>query len=189
MTRDGQAGLTLIEVLVVLAVIGVGAGATMMGMGGADRSSAAQTEARRLARTLTLGVDEALITGLPLALLWDGSGYRFIGMTPGDRGGELGGDAAGGMAGDAAGDAAGDMGGDMGGPDGWPAALPGVLGLRHDLAAPLELRIAGAVTPQPVILPASGATPAVTFQIVGRGVPWVVVFDGFTATAQAGGGL
>lgn len=159
--RDRQAGMTLIEVLVVLAVIGVGTGAVMLGMGGADRSTAAQTEAVRLASHLSLGVDEAMISGLPLALRWDQGGYSFVQN-----------DAAG------ATDA----------PDAWPPAAPQSLALHHDLAAPLILQRPDAATQDPVILPVSGAAPAVTFRISGRGSAWIVAFDGFTATAQPEGG-
>ena len=67
--RDG--GITLIEMLVVLAVIGVATGATMLGLNSADRDSRAESEAVRLARNLSLGVDEALVGGSPLALIWD----------------------------------------------------------------------------------------------------------------------
>lgn len=76
--RNRQAGLTLIEMLVVLAVVGVAAGATMLGLNAADRGARAGTEAVRLARHLTLAVDEALIAGVPLALVWDTAGYRFL---------------------------------------------------------------------------------------------------------------
>ncbi len=75
--RHSEAGLTLIEVLVVIAVIGVATGATMMGLNGADRDARAQSEAVRLARNLSLAVDEALISGQPLQLVWDDGGYGF----------------------------------------------------------------------------------------------------------------
>ena len=74
--RDG--GITLIEMLVVLAVIGVATGATMLGLNSADRNSRAESEAVRLARNLSLGVDEALVGGSPLALIWDAGGYSFV---------------------------------------------------------------------------------------------------------------
>ena len=62
----------------MLAVIGVATGATMLGVNSADRGTRAEAEAIRLARHLTLGVDEALISGSPLALMWDAGGYRFV---------------------------------------------------------------------------------------------------------------
>ena len=73
-----DSGITLIEMLVVLAVIGVATGATMLGVNASDRSSRAQSEAVRLANNLSLGVDEAMVSGTPLALIWDQDGYRFV---------------------------------------------------------------------------------------------------------------
>lgn len=154
--RDGQAGITLIEMMVVLAVIGVATGAAMMGLGNRDNN--AQTEAVRLARHLTLGVDEALITGRPLALVWDAKGYSFGQMPAGQA---------------------------EGGAESWPAALPAMLGQRHDLKQPLELASVDASLPASVLLPASGAAAAVTFNIAGADSDWTVTFDGFTAVAMA----
>lgn len=79
--RDG--GITLIEMLVVLAVIGVATGATMLGVNSADRDTRAEAEAVRLARNLLLGVDEALVGGTPLALIWDAGGYSFVAWSEG----------------------------------------------------------------------------------------------------------
>ncbi len=76
-TRGAEAGISLVEVLVVLAVIGIAAGATLLGLNALDRDNRAETEAVRLARHLSLGVDEALISGRDHALLWDASGYAF----------------------------------------------------------------------------------------------------------------
>ncbi len=73
-----DSGITLIEMLVVLAVIGVATGATMLGVNASDRSSRAQSEALRLANNLSLAVDEAMVTGTPLALTWDQEGYSFV---------------------------------------------------------------------------------------------------------------
>lgn len=152
--RHSEAGITLIEVLVVLAVIGVAAGATMMGMG--DRGRSAETEAVRLARHLTLGVDEALIGGVPLALRWDTAGYSFVQGAAVDP---------------------------ANAPEAWPPAPQPVLGQRHDLARPLELRLRDATTPVAVILPVSGAAQTVTFEVTGADPVWTVTFDGFTAVA------
>ena len=76
--RNRDAGITLIEILVVLAVIGVATGATMLGVNSADRDTRAEAEAVRLARNLSLGVDEALVGGAPLAMIWDTGGYSFV---------------------------------------------------------------------------------------------------------------
>lgn len=75
--RSAEAGITLIEVLVVLAVIGVAAGATMLGVNASERGSRAETEAIRLAQRLSLSVDEAIISGRDHLLIWDDTGYRF----------------------------------------------------------------------------------------------------------------
>ena len=83
--RDSQAGLTLIETLIVIVVIGVATGAAMMGLNGADRGDRAQAEAVRLAQHLSLAVDEALVSGLPLLLLWDQRGYAFVQWQGGDE--------------------------------------------------------------------------------------------------------
>nr|WP_241427534.1 prepilin-type N-terminal cleavage/methylation domain-containing protein [Fertoeibacter niger] len=78
LVRPPQAGITLIEVLIVLVVIGVASGATLLGVNAADRGTGAAFEAQRLAQRLALGVDEALVAGAPLALVWDAGGYRFL---------------------------------------------------------------------------------------------------------------
>lgn len=156
--RDAQAGMTLIEVLVVLAVIGVAAGGTMMAIG--DRGRSAETEAVRLARHMTLGVDEVLLSGVPLVLDWDAEGYRFGQMPVGQP--QLA-------------------------PDAWPAAPLPVLGTRHDLPGSLALSLRDATLAVPVLLPASAAAPSVTFDITGTTPAWSVTFDGFTARAQPEG--
>ena len=76
--RDGEAGVSLIEVLVVLAIVGVLAGVSVLGLGAADRSARAEAEARRLADRLQFAADEVLVTSTPLALIWNSDGYRFL---------------------------------------------------------------------------------------------------------------
>ena len=76
--RDREAGLTLLEVLVTLAIIGVMAGVTVLGLGALDRGNRAEAEAMRLADRLQLAADRALVSSAPLALLWDARGYRFV---------------------------------------------------------------------------------------------------------------
>lgn len=153
--RHAQAGITLIEMLIVLAVIGVAAGATMLRFG--DHGRTAQTEAIRLARHLTLGVDEALIEGRPLALQWDETGYTFRQMSAAQPNTE---------------------------PEAWPVATSPVLGMRHDIGRPFVLALRDGVSRSPVIVPVSGAAPPVTFEITGSDPTWLVQFDGFTAFAE-----
>lgn len=159
--RDAEAGLTLIETLVVLALIGVGAGAALMTSGNGGR--AVQDEAVALARALSLGVDEALITGQPLALRWDARGYAFA-QRPADQAGPS----------------------DTG-PGDWPAATPRLLGLRHDLPLSMDLRKAGDAEPAAVILSPGAVAPTVAFELSDDDTVWTVSFDGFTATPAAGG--
>ncbi len=75
--RARQAGFTLIEMLVVLSIIGVMAGVAVLGLGGAGRGDAAESEARRLAGRLQLAADQSLVADRGLALTWDAGGYGF----------------------------------------------------------------------------------------------------------------
>jgi len=76
--RDPRSGFSLIEVLVVLAIVAVMTGASVLGLGALDRGAGPEAEAMRLADRLRLAADEVLVTPTPLALVWDASGYRFI---------------------------------------------------------------------------------------------------------------
>lgn len=76
--RDPLAGVSLIEVLVVLAIVAVMTGASVLGLGVLDRGARPEAEALRLADRLRLAADEALVTLAPLALVWSDRGYRFI---------------------------------------------------------------------------------------------------------------
>jgi general secretion pathway protein H len=73
-----EQGLTLVEMLVVLAIIGVMAGAVVLAIGRAG-GGGAQAEARRLATRLALAADETMVTDQPVAIDWDTRGYRFLG--------------------------------------------------------------------------------------------------------------
>lgn len=75
--RHPEAGLTLIEVLVVLAIIGVMAGVSVLSLGALDRGARAETEAMRLADRMQLASDEALTSNTTLTLVWTARGYRF----------------------------------------------------------------------------------------------------------------
>jgi general secretion pathway protein H len=76
--RTRAAGLSLVEVLVVLAIVGVMAGATVLGLGSLARGASGEAEALRLAARLRLAADEAMVTSVPLAMTWDAHGYRFL---------------------------------------------------------------------------------------------------------------
>ena len=79
-----DAGFTLVETLVVLAILGIVAGASVAAIGAFDRSALAETEANRLARLIQQAADERLVTGTDINLSWDGDSYRFD--TSGDDG-------------------------------------------------------------------------------------------------------
>lgn len=73
-----RSGMTLIEVLVTLGVIGVMATVVVLGLGAAGRPMTAQAEANGLAERLGFAADEVLVTRRPIALAWDSRGYAFL---------------------------------------------------------------------------------------------------------------
>ncbi|MDZ4760811.1 MAG: prepilin-type N-terminal cleavage/methylation domain-containing protein [Alphaproteobacteria bacterium] len=75
---DGQAGLTLVEVIVALAIVALMTGVAAISVGGSDRGGSAEAEALRLSARLGLAVDVALIEGQDVVLRWDERGYEFI---------------------------------------------------------------------------------------------------------------
>ncbi|MBO9379370.1 type II secretion system protein GspH [Sphingomonas histidinilytica] len=77
--RGGESGMTLVEMLAVLAIIAVAAGATVLGIGAATRAPGVEAEARRLASRLQSVADEAMVSDRPVALSWDEKGYAFTG--------------------------------------------------------------------------------------------------------------
>ncbi|WP_404712120.1 GspH/FimT family pseudopilin [Sphingomonas sp. MMS24-J13] len=72
-----ESGLTLVEMLVVLAIVGVMAGTVVLSAG-AGSGRGAEVEARRLAARLELAADETMVTGRPVAFVGGRSGYRFL---------------------------------------------------------------------------------------------------------------
>jgi general secretion pathway protein H len=76
MTRQAQSGVTLIEMMVVLVVIGVATGGVTLGLGALARDDATEQAARRLATVIGLAVDDALISGVPQVLVWDAGSYQ-----------------------------------------------------------------------------------------------------------------
>jgi general secretion pathway protein H len=77
-SRDPEAGLSLPEVLVALAIMGLMTGVAILGLGMADRGDRAEAEAMRLADRLRLASDDALLSSGVLALVWNERGYRFL---------------------------------------------------------------------------------------------------------------
>ena len=76
-------GFTLIEILVVLALIGVLTGMAVLSAG--VTGSSAEREARRLSATLRLAADESRMQGRVLGLKFDSGGYSYYELLPGQR--------------------------------------------------------------------------------------------------------
>ena len=73
--RQKRQGFTLVELMVVIAIIGVAAGAVMLSM--PDPRPTLAVEAERFAARLTLAREEAMMTNRPVALRADAAGYGF----------------------------------------------------------------------------------------------------------------
>jgi general secretion pathway protein H len=82
--RNAEAGMTLVETLVVLALVAIASGAAVTGLAPRPAQTAA-AEAARLAALLSLAGDAALSGGAPVALVWTAPGYAFR-HAPGARG-------------------------------------------------------------------------------------------------------
>jgi len=76
--RVRRSGMTLVEILVVLAIVGVMAGVVTLGVGLGDRGLDLESEANRLSDRLRLASDEVLTTRRPLQLAFDAEGYGFV---------------------------------------------------------------------------------------------------------------
>lgn len=75
--RHGERGLTLIEMLVVLAIIGAVASVSALSLGSASGRDG-QAEASRLTARLQLAADQALIEDRSFALALQKDGYSFV---------------------------------------------------------------------------------------------------------------
>jgi len=76
-----RAGLTLVEVLVVVLLIGLMAALVSVNLGRGDRE-AVREEAARLAASLQQAQDEALLTGATLAWRGEATGYGYLRRGP-----------------------------------------------------------------------------------------------------------
>lgn len=72
-----EAGLTLIEMLIVLSIIGISAGAVALGIGSTTRQPTLESEARALAAMIQSGADDAMLGDRLVALTVDPHGYGF----------------------------------------------------------------------------------------------------------------
>ena len=75
--RRHEAGVTLVEVLVVLAIMGVMTGIAALAIPSGPRPATLRAAADLLAARLDIAAEESLISGRAARLEWDGTGYRF----------------------------------------------------------------------------------------------------------------
>jgi general secretion pathway protein H len=75
--RPDELGMTLIEMMIVLVIIGVMAGAVALGMGSVTRAPSVETEARRLATRLQSAADDAMLGDKTIAFTVKKDGYGF----------------------------------------------------------------------------------------------------------------
>ena len=69
----------------MLAIIAVMGSVAVLGLGGVNRGASAQAEAQRLAASIQLAADEALVTDRAAALVLDSGGYAFLAWDPASR--------------------------------------------------------------------------------------------------------
>lgn len=79
--RVGRSGFSLIELMVVVALIGLAATAVALTL--PDPRGRLEDEAGRLAARLSLARDEAVLTGRAMAVRIDAEGYAFLGFRHG----------------------------------------------------------------------------------------------------------
>jgi general secretion pathway protein H len=79
--RHAESGMTLVEMLVVLAIIGIAAGAVTLGIGAATRAPTVETEARRLATQLQAAADDSMLGDRAIAFTAGDHGYGFATLT------------------------------------------------------------------------------------------------------------
>ncbi|MEN3749799.1 GspH/FimT family pseudopilin [Sphingomonas sp. HF-S3] len=75
--RPGETGLTLIEMMIVLVIIGISTGAVVLGIGSATRAPTVESEARRLATRLQSASDDAMLGDRMMAFTVADDGYGF----------------------------------------------------------------------------------------------------------------
>ena len=76
-TATAQGGFTLVEMLIVLAIVGVMAGAVALSVGNVTRAPSVESEARRLATRLQAAADDAMLGDKTIAFVIEKDGYGF----------------------------------------------------------------------------------------------------------------
>lgn len=76
-TARAESGFTLVEMLIVLVIIGVAAGAVALSVGSVTRAPSVETEARRLATRLQAAADDAMLGDRLVAFTVEEHGYGF----------------------------------------------------------------------------------------------------------------
>lgn len=82
--QQSQRGLTLIEVMVVLLIVGITAGTLSLGVD-AVRAQDTERAVERLRRVLETAASRAQVRGQPLAVEFSADGYRFFALHPDGR--------------------------------------------------------------------------------------------------------
>jgi len=75
--RADDSGVTLIEILVVLALIGIGAGIVSYALPSGANARTLEQEATLLAARLTNVADRSLVAGETYRVIWQSEAYRF----------------------------------------------------------------------------------------------------------------
>jgi len=77
-----QRGFTLLEILIVLAIIGVIVTFAALSLGSRAIDDQLETEATRLQQLLAIAVEDAEVQGLDLGWRFTAEGYEFLVLTP-----------------------------------------------------------------------------------------------------------
>ena len=75
--RQGEAGVTLMEILIVLAILGVMTGVAALSLPSATRTATLRQEADLLAARLGLAAEKSQVSGRPSRFDWSATGYAF----------------------------------------------------------------------------------------------------------------
>lgn len=73
----GARGMTLVEVLVVLAIVAISGAAIVLSIG-SDKGIDSRAAARRIQAQVQLAADQTMIADVPMALQLGKDGYRFV---------------------------------------------------------------------------------------------------------------